>query len=784
MCEQDFVAAEVVNSVKSAPVIGVIARFVRETRCVLLVILLASLMPFAFAEKTFERAYPRYKREGFGPWEQDDTLKTFEDLSRRVISTIVEEEKKIVEVVEKTIERVETEVKTFVLTSGRVLVWILAVVAFVVFLRLSYPCLCISFRFLWKIFSGLFNVIARMTCCMSLCATYPFRTIRNWYIARKQRLADEAIVVEEAIQLQPGGVRYTSEVFFDTMGPYVKGMFGDKIYFKRQNLDIPTYMALGCASPSSERFEEERVKETMLARSTPHIVPSLPDFQAYFTSGGNVVGQCARISFRGYNCLITAYHVLSYNVKADLYLNANGKSVRLSDVRTSILAYSNAQNLDYIVLTISDAVCAKLGLKKAKLARGVSHGSPVSIYQIIEGQTCYTVGIVQKGEQPWTLKYGASTVEGSSGAPILNVRKEIVGIHTEGGKAANMGTVPELIRSYKESPQNGDINAEDPRSCYREELEEKYGEQEFEDADTYDQYLVKNARLDRQDKNWWELMDEIDEDFERGGGRILEGYDRLVFIDERRSKDQHPKKRKESPWTCSKCLTLHLRAGYNCQKCGFSLVKGAKVAIEEKKKAIQESVTPVVADCINKHLDNIAKKQDYLEGLIKDVLERKPTVLSHALQHEVPSVMRRMPDSVSMTKDLAVKLQTAPPLYVDMNTQGVAIRPKDEKIVAVNVDSGIKATAPLAVEVVKKHRPRRRRGGKKETTTVSKVVSPAVPLNSKSPSRDGEGIINGKSQSSFPDKVVLSGVAAVPSTPQSQPRKANFGQKLSKFDRV
>jgi len=742
----------------------------------------------------------RHKREGLGQWEQDDTIQNVGTWAREAVKAIVQEEQKIVEAVEKTVEKVEAEIKVLILSSGRIIVWSVLVIILAIGIRFTYPAILIFLRVVWKIISTIFGVVAKTTFCMKCCALAPFLAIRNWYVDRKWRQVDEAVQIEDAIPLQPSTTRNTSEVFFDEFGPHVKGTFGDKIYFSRQQLDVSTYMALG-QNPSSERFKEERIKETMLARSVPHTTKSLPDFQAFFTLEGNVIGHCSRIQFKGQTCLLTAYHVLSYNIKADLFLNANGKSVRFSDIRVRILAYSKEDNLDYIVLTIPDTICAKLGLKKAKLARGLTHGSPVSIHQIIGGSSCYTVGIAQKSDKPWTISYGASTIEGSSGAPILNVRKEVVGVHVEGGKTANIGTIPELLRNSKESPQNGDINAEDPRSALEQEEDysdnESLTESEFDrqakEYEEYRQYMLGTTgrEYDREkSRTWAEEMEDIESDYR---GRPISDFHWEVYFYATPSGEtgkhigqriKRGKIRKESPWTCSRCLTLHMKAGYNCVKCGHGLRPAVKEAFDEKAKVVKECVTPVIADKIIQHLDELSRKYQRLEGIIIAIQDN--TGHSLCYEKEPQKFLDGMPKGVSMESRLAHQMQTSPPASAIMGHNTIAIKtsPTTGDVVAKvygdcdwDVKPPVVASAPLEIDIVKKKK--RVRRPKKETATqpIQANETPAVHLNSKSPPKGGATTTSGSTKKPSQPKVKLSADPNAVSTQPNVPQKAISGKK-------
>nr|WRQ64855.1 proteinase [Sobelivirales sp.] len=781
----------------------------------------------------------REKREGLGQWEQDDTVNIVSKWGKQVIGTIVAEEHKIVESVEAIAEKVEQEIKVLVVSSGRVIVWTTIIFAILIILRLTYPVIWFLMKFCWRCITATWRLVVTSTVCMKCCALAPFIAIRNWWIRKRAEVYDNQVVVEEALELQPTTLRNRSEVYFDEFGPYVKAAFGEKIYFARTQLDVPTYMALGNSLPS-ERFSEERVKETMIARSMPHTSKGLPDFQAYFTIDGNVVGHCSRIAFLGQDCLLTAYHVLSYNKKADLFINANGKAIRFSDVRVRLLAFSNENNFDYVVLSVPATICSKLGLKKAKLAKQLTHGSPISIHQIIGGKTCYTVGIANKGSQPWTISYGASTVEGSSGAPVLNVRKEIVGVHIEGGRVANVGVIPELLRNRRESPQNGDINAEDPQSYeddeYDYERREQYENYEDEqdrlereieedeetrltEAEKYYQYQAREETYEKPAyQNWEEAIDEAEmDDYYYNDGLQSRKTFKLksnfrVWKTERGDEGRHigqrikggryrkETTRKESPWTCSKCLTLHKNAGYNCVKCGYCLKPSVKKVFDAKKEPFQEVANgtasmngmflPEVADKILKHIETLSVKYQNLEQMIKTAQKGSmlpqyggagADSLMYSEMHEVAKDIQQFPKKVTMDKDLAQCLQTSKERGANFGNHVTSIRPANGKIFArIDGDDGdrsIVASAPLQVEVVKKKRPRRKKVAKKETVVPEQEQS-AVPLNSKAPLRDGATTTNGlTNHNSSQPKVKLSASPSAHFIPPSGQKKVSTGSK-------
>lgn len=609
-----------------------------------------------------------------------------------------------------------------------------------------------------------------------------------------------------------GSSRTTSEIEYDQYGPHLRGTFGEKIYFSRAQLNTSSFLALATAPPS-EGFKEDRVKETVLAKSQPRITKSLPAYQGYFTVDGNVVGHCARVQIGKKTCLLTAYHVLSYNRRADLMLNANGKSIRFSDVRVTPVYFSSESDLDYIAMAVPDVIFSKLGMKQAKLASHITYGSPVSINQIIDGQTCYTVGLAQKADKPWMISYAATTVEGTSGAPILNVRGEIVGVHIEGGKIANVGVVPEIFRQKKESAQNGDLFAEDPSSVEADdaleaEIEAELDYEEFRDRHIL-QYASKYAEY-HSGQNWGDMMDDLEEaimenffsaEDDEGETRRLGKYYQAYIMDDKRGQHIGDRikgdrfRKKESPWTCSRCMALHLNKGFKCMNCGYALKHGkavkstVKEVVDAKKEAISTLGFPtVVEDKIIANIDDMGKRMENLEWLVKKHLSEN----KKCSDCEIKQRMTKLPKEAVVTNKLVMPLLTNyGPSSEKFVTSSPIAADREGKQIAGLYEKGdmfpigkpvseipIKITVAQKEEKDKKKRKRVRKpkkeSGKKETAAIE---APAVHLNSKSPSRGGVTTTNGVNLNNSQNDQRSSVTPLVSSTQLNKQKKASSGSK-------
>lgn len=808
MNESEFVVAKLVNySVRDlgvGPVLSFLVKFAfvygrllatwwKAKYWVLLVIFLSMVTP-SIAEHANQNALTRIRREGFGPFEKDETIDTLINL----VKTVVKEEERLVNATIEILKDGEKYMEVFLTGKARVIVWLIAIVVVLYLIRLVWPII----EFVWSLanwmVSRVFGFLKTLTCCMWCCSLTPFLKLRNWI--KKRRLEREMSQVEvgnadELVSLS----RHISEIEYDQYGPHLRSSFGEKIYFTRSQLDTNSFLALASA-PSFERVKEERVKETILARSTPRPVSSLPSFQGYFTVDGYVVGHCSRISFKGVSCLLTAYHVLSYNRKADLILNANGKSVRFSDIKIGVMAFSKESDFDYIVLSVPDVIFSKLEMKKAKVAGHLTHGSPVMINQIIDGQKCYTIGLAQKADRPWTISYAASTVEGTSGAPILNVRHEVVGVHIEGGTQVNIGVVPELLRTMKESPQNGDINADDERAVPYDQdedyemTEEELEQRALEEAEhqeylenRYLQYVTKGPEIMERTSNWAEIMDELDNDWWETHDDSNKKFDTFItradvsgpHVGERIKGNRY--RQKESPWTCSKCMTLHLKAGYNCKRCGFALKPSVKQVVDDKKAALIGKFPSVVECDLLKKLDDLSERYENLEKVVHRQLEtyndgKVKNLWYGDYEGHSRDITDKFPSKVSMEKKLATKLDQSPGFYTPMGEEGMRIKPQQSTIIRDKEGDFNQRTVtkefPIEIEKVKARRRRNKRKqeaevklesntlvnkesrkGKPSTSSVQKETktfteeTPAVPLNSKSPSQDGGNTLTGVTSS-------------------------------------
>jgi hypothetical protein len=245
-----------------------------------------------------------------------------------------------------------------------------------------------------------------------------------------------------------------SPVFYDDKGPYLKT--GHK---KLRTTGFTDFQKLTDAARQQGNSQALDTKESLVPNSRFYKAGSIPKFQGQFMVGEHVIGHFSRIKFRDEDCLITAFHVLEYNRNAAIRLVKNGKSIFLSAFPVEFIAMAPTSGLDFLIFKVPLKVFSELGLGVGQLETRISASQSVYIYQLHEGRPSFTMGqlTILAGEEhkkkPWCVAYGASTLVGSSGAPILTASGKIIGIHLEGGAGRNIGIIPPVfaVKTVKET---------------------------------------------------------------------------------------------------------------------------------------------------------------------------------------------------------------------------------------------------------------------------------------------------------------------------------------------
>lgn len=755
----------------------------------------------------------RVRREGFGPWEAqevwDEKGKSNVDLRIiEFIDEIVNETIKIEGFLNQTIEAFRHPITKLLETKVGVAILILVSLSLVVvvgkLVGYAWPVFRFILAWFWKIISWPFSCACMLTsklgCTMWFCAMSPCVCLRNYLIRREKRKYDNEIpLVEEEFEVPLK--RIYARLNHDDFGLYVCSDDKTRIYIADQKDRIE---ALVTCPPNRFSGEQSR-KETVLPQSIPRKVLKMPGYQGVFKIDGVVIGYFSRIKWQGRDCLLTAYHVLEYSRSGIVRLCNDKKEVYLHEVRASILACSPSEEYDYLLLQIPTVVFSKLGLKQGRFAPRISMGSPIAIFQLHQGEPVVTTAIARVHPvKPWHMTYAATTFVGTSGAPVVNLRKQIVGVHLESciEMSCNVGVIPQLLRT-KESDSNEELMAGQPE--LEEEDWERY--ERFEEPDefyddayvdldkiekTAEEYRVlyfKDNDFDRDatPQGWAEEMNAIDawvdlkfEDNEQYRKYLMQKAQVFATVGEHQGKHINKrvkggKFRKESVWVCSKCGLLHLKKGYTCKnpKCGYALTKKLRDDSQSLKDAdmLAETLRGVVPNNIVEGLKKEIHQETIRESNVQDLINESikegwekgfakwydhfPNLINF------PSVVNgELPNTIAITKDLKTKLNLTNPTLGNASVDVV-----DDKLVVktkVKVRSFAEAEAlnkpshkvqvieDLGVKV--KTVKRKRNRNKKKETVENAQSSVAKPLNSRAPLRGGANAILGENpEKSFLD---------------------------------
>jgi hypothetical protein len=573
----------------------------------------------------------RSRREGFGPWEANDAWdnkgkSNFQPMIDKLIEVIKDEGQMIERVLNKTIGIAEEVVEVFEhpiaeLRKSYVGLSILGLALLCLVglaIRFSAPVfkivwggVCLFFDYFILPF---FRLIVNSTCCMYFCASRPFVALRN----RRHRKQMEKESLERMKIYKPSEEvlmlkKTTSAVYTDETGVYLLADDNHRVYLQPERLteDLLMMKTLGGAN-RDKGTTIETVKESMLAVSKLYKIDKLPDFQGVFEVDGNLIGHFSRIKFSGMDCLLTAYHVLDYNRTALITLRKGDKCIRFDSVKANVVAASHTDHLDFIILAVPSCVFSTLGMKVGTWTSRVQPREPVQIHQLYEGKPCVSSAAVKiSAAKSWHINYAASTNIGTSGAPVVDSKNRIIGVHLEYDAAGkmNVGVIPPVFRmNKKESPTNEDIAQGQPElelyNIYEEpESDEEYDE-EFEEMKAYEIYLTKHRdmlEVYETGTSWAEYMDDEDE---RVAKKMRDKYAEKYEIYRTKSgiegshvgaqiKRGHMRKletpaRKESPWTCSQCACVQNK-GYCCVNCGFALVPLTKKILRKQEKGAEEA---------------------------------------------------------------------------------------------------------------------------------------------------------------------------------------------------
>jgi len=430
------------------------------------------------------------------------------------------------------------------------------------------------------------RVLCRAGWMIKFCASAPFRPL--WRLCQRMKLKWDLryTKVDEEIKLTTST---TSNVCSDEGGLFLRDGHR-KIYFGPQD---KTVAQMSYLHPVTIGMGE---KEAIMPGGKFWSTDKFPKFQGEILAEGTHVGWFSRIEYKGLPCVLTAAHVIEFNRQLNLSLKRGEVTIpfRLADL--NIESYSPVDQLDYVICSTTEAVFSLLQISKGTMATKVGQESVGFVYQTVktgeEVKQAYSTGKTVKMEAPFLVKHTCSTMKGASGAPLLNLRHEIIGVHLETREGANFASIPPCLWRHKETDYYKDM---DPR-------DEDESDTDWDDIDNEKDW---NAKLERMRKR-------ANERIKAGKGPSYmyvnnKNGDRIPITSLAHQDNQtyyigygtEEGRVKEAPWVCKKCHASNEKMAIKCAACG-ELYKAEKPIetvgrnLDEFKKEVDDKFNAIL----------------------------------------------------------------------------------------------------------------------------------------------------------------------------------------------
>jgi hypothetical protein len=218
---------------------------------------------------------------------------------------------------------------------------------------------------------------------------------------------------------------------------------------KRYDVKVPvTYVSKALTTLMATRAAADgkkgTVKETSVSTSKLRVASKPPKGMAVIHAAdpgypgiGEVYGTIFRLEYGSSSVAVTAAHVMQ-SLKREqedgkvIYIHSRGRNTPLPN-GFKIVLMSPIKHLDYVGMEFSQAFWSVIGLGMLKMRPNTpTSGCSVSVYSPKrDGTWCKGYGNMTDKLGLLKIKHTASTLQGSSGSPIMTQRG-ILGIHTAG----------------------------------------------------------------------------------------------------------------------------------------------------------------------------------------------------------------------------------------------------------------------------------------------------------------------------------------------------------------